>query len=86
MEYSWSKRVGRLRIWIAGQGDERHLYPTAGVLNRQPFAVPGIMAEDGELTVYLAWWIVEISLRLKKRPALCVRGEAGKREWWDVTE
>ena len=86
MKYSRSKRLGKLRFWIAGEGDERHLYPQFGILDCKPLAVPGIMAEDGELTVYLAWWIFEVSLLLQKRPALCVRGEAGKREWWDVTE
>lgn len=85
MKYAWSKRIGRVRLWVAGEGDERHLYPQFGILNQKPCAVPGIHVEDGEVTVYAAWWLFEISLKLKHRPAMCIRSEVGKRAWWDKT-
>lgn len=77
MKYSRSARIGRLRVWVAGEGDERKLYPTFGVLNTQPTEWPGVFVEDGELTVYVAWWIFEVSLVLVVRRAQCVFGKPG---------
>jgi hypothetical protein len=85
VKYSWSTQISRVRLWVAGEGDARYLYPKLGVLNTRPCEWPGIHTEDGELTVYAAWWIFEVSILLKHRPAQCVRGEAGHRAWWDKT-
>ena len=85
MKYAWSKQIGRVRLWVAGEGDERKLYPRSGVLNTGATEWPGIFVEDGELTVYASWWIFEISVELIHRPAQCVLGEAGRRAWWNKT-
>ena len=81
----WCWRKGRLKLFILGHGDARTWYPIIGIYNKKPFACPGIMVEDGELSVYIALHILEVTLILKRRLARCVRGEADGSTWWDVT-
>lgn len=66
-------RFGRLRIG-AFWDDARCWLPRFGVLNTKPFAAPPLFVQDGELTVYVYWFVFEVSLRLKHRKAQCVRG------------
>jgi len=82
----WCWRKGRVKLFILGPGDARKWYPIFGIYNTKPTEWPGFFVGDGELTVYVAVHILELSVILKRRPAQCVRGEADGSTWWDVTE